>query len=49
MAVLHLPRDKSEEELVAIATTHPNVVRFIEGKRVVKTVVVPNKLINVVV
>ena len=44
-----LPRDKTEEELIAIASSHPNVLRFIEGKNVKKTVVVPNKLINVVV
>jgi len=33
----------------ALALSEENVVKFVEGKTVVKVVVVPNKLVNVVV
>lgn len=46
---LELPRGWSEEDLVTLAKNHPNVVRFLEDKKVIKTVVVPNKLLNFVV
>lgn len=46
---LELPRDRPDEELVSLATHHPNVARFVENRRVLKTVVVPNKLLNFVV
>jgi len=46
---LELPRDRSKEELVKLATDHPNVSRFLGGAAVKKTVVVPNKLLNFVV
>ena len=46
---LELPRDRSDEDLVALATSHPNVARFLDGKKVLKTVVVPNKLLNFVI
>ncbi len=45
---LELPRDRSKEELIQLATNHPNVARFLGGAKVQKTVVVPNKLLNFV-
>jgi len=45
---LELPRDRSKEELIQLATDHPNVARFLDGAKIQKTVVVPNKLLNFV-
>ena len=39
----------SRDELVAIARERPNVVAHIDGKHVVKVIVVPAKLVNFVV
>jgi leucyl-tRNA synthetase len=39
----------SEEELFRRAMAHPRVADQIDGKRVVKKIVVPNKLVNIVV
>lgn len=38
-----------QEEILALAKAEPNVVKHIEGKEIVKEIVVPNKLVNVVV
>lgn len=46
---LDLPKDKSEEQLLALATKDENVNRFIDGKEISKIIFVPNKLINIVV
>ncbi|ATZ18558.1 leucyl-tRNA synthetase [Williamsoniiplasma somnilux] len=39
----------SSEEILTIAKKDANVVKFIEGKSIVKEIVVPNKIINIVV
>ncbi|CAM3095729.1 leucine--tRNA ligase [Streptobacillus felis] len=39
----------SNEELIEKALSNENVIRNIEGKEVVKTIVVPKKLVNIVV
>jgi leucyl-tRNA synthetase len=44
---VELPKDRPEDEVIKIALDHPNVSKFIEGKRVAKTIVVPNKLLNI--
>jgi leucyl-tRNA synthetase len=41
--------DASEEELLRMARESAKVVRFLDGKEVVKEVVVPGKLVNLVV
>jgi leucyl-tRNA synthetase len=46
---LELPKDRPEEEIIQLALEHPNVSRFVAVNQVVKTVVVPNKLLNFVV
>ncbi len=46
---LELPKDKGEQEIVSVATSHPNVIKFLDGQQVRKTIFVPNKLINFVV
>jgi leucyl-tRNA synthetase len=45
---LELPKDRSDEEVTDLALAHPNVARFLDGKRVEKTIVIPNKLLNIV-
>ncbi|MBP1734091.1 MAG: leuS [Deltaproteobacteria bacterium] len=42
-------RDMDQEQLKDLVYTLDNVKRHIEGKAVVKTIVVPNKLVNIVV
>ncbi|HKF24578.1 MAG TPA: class I tRNA ligase family protein, partial [Candidatus Acidoferrum sp.] len=39
----------AEEEIVALAKAEPAVSAHLEGKRIVKTIYVPNKLLNLVV
>lgn len=43
------PVDASEDELQKLALADQNALRFIEGKKVNKVIVVPNKLVNIVV
>jgi len=43
------PTGASDEELTALAMAAPNVLAHIDGQRVVKVVVVPDKLVNIVV
>ncbi len=44
-----LPKDQSEEVIVSLAQSHPNVIKFLDGKAVKKVIFVPNKLLNIVV
>jgi leucyl-tRNA synthetase/8-oxo-dGTP pyrophosphatase MutT (NUDIX family)/predicted alpha/beta hydrolase family esterase/ASC-1-like (ASCH) protein len=48
-ANLAAPVEASEAELTDLAKADPNVARHLEGKTIVKTVVVPRKLVNFVV
>ena len=43
--VLNLPKEKVEE----LAKANENVKKFIDGMNVVKIIVVPNKIVNIVV
>jgi leucyl-tRNA synthetase len=43
------PSGAAREELEALALAAPNVRAHIDGKDVVKVIVVPDKLVNVVV
>ena len=43
------PTGASQDELIALARSQPNVQVHVDGKEVVKEVVVPGKLVNVVV
>lgn len=45
---LSIQKGLSEEEIKNLALTHPDVVRFVDGKEIVKIIVVPNRLVNVV-
>jgi leucyl-tRNA synthetase len=48
-ATLKVPAGASEADVVAKAKSDPSVARHLEGKRVVKVIFVPNKLLNLVV
>ena len=39
----------SKEEMLELAMAHENVQNFVEGKEIVKVIVVPKKLVNIVV
>ncbi len=43
------PSGAGDEELTALAMAAPNVLAHIEGRQIVKVVVVPDKLVNIVV
>lgn len=44
---IELPKNRTEEEVVRLALEHPNVAKFLESKKVARTIVVPNKLLNI--
>lgn len=43
------PVDASKDQVEQLALSEENVLRFIEGKMIVKVIVVPNKLVNIVI
>jgi len=47
-ARLDLPVDQTEATLAEMAKSHANVVKFLEGKQVLKVIFVPNKLLSFV-
>ena len=46
---IEVSTDTSNEEMETLAKNHENVIKNIEGKEVVKVIVVPKKLVNIVV
>jgi leucyl-tRNA synthetase len=48
-AALKVPAGANESDVVAKAKVDPAVARHVEGKRIVKVIFVPNKLLNLVV
>ena len=48
-ATLDLPPDSDAAAVLQAAETEPNVARALEGKRVVKRIHVPNRIVNFVV
>lgn len=48
-AEVTIPKDVNEESAKAIALNERNIQKWLEGKTVIKTVFVPNKIINFVV
>ena len=46
---LEVESDLSDDKLKELAISAPKTAEFIQGKTIVKTIVVPNKLVNVVV
>ncbi len=43
------PTDASEDEITTLATGNESVQKFLVEKLIVKTIIVPNKLVNLVV
>jgi len=48
-ATLDVSRSISKEELEKLALAAPNVIKYIEGKNIVKKIVVPGRIVNIVV
>lgn len=48
-ARLDLPKDQTQEVILDLASKHPHVASFLEGKSIQKVIFVPNKLLNIVV
>jgi leucyl-tRNA synthetase len=48
-ATLNFPIDTGEEEVKKVALAHDRVKSFTDNKKIIKTIYVPNKLVNVVV
>jgi leucyl-tRNA synthetase len=46
---ISVPADADQETVAGQALADPNVQRFVEGKEVRKTIVVPGRLVNIVV
>ncbi|HEU4648597.1 MAG TPA: leucine--tRNA ligase [Gemmatimonadales bacterium] len=46
---VHVPRDSDEATALAAALADPAVQRFLDGKQIRKTILVPNRLLNLVV
>ena len=47
-ATVTVPMDSDEGTVVAAALADPKVQKFTEGKQIVKTILVPNKLVNLI-
>lgn len=47
-AKITVDANAKDNEIESIALVDENVVKFVEGKNIVKTIVVPNKLVNIV-
>jgi leucyl-tRNA synthetase len=48
-ARIEAPADGSQEELLELAKSNENVAKYLEGAQIVKEIVVPGKLVNLVV
>jgi len=48
-ATINVAMNSSNEELLALAKSNENVLKHIEGKEIIKEIVVPNKIVNIVV
>ena len=46
---ISIPKDATKEETEEIAKKNENVLKFIDGKEIVKTIVIPGKIVNIVV
>ena len=47
-ATITVPMDSGKEAVVAAALADPKVQKFTEGKSLVKTILVKNKLVNLI-
>ena len=44
-----LPKDQSQENVMAAAMIHPGVLNFVKDQKIDKVIFVPNKLLNIVI
>lgn len=44
-----LPKDKNQEEILALAKELDTVKRYLDGQKITKVIFVPNKLLNIVI
>lgn len=47
--VVEVPIESSEAQILALAQLDKNVVKFLHGRRIVRTIIVPQKVINLIV
>lgn len=47
-AKLDMPKEAAKDELESAALSHENVVKFLDGKKPAKVIVVPGRLVNIV-
>ncbi len=43
-----LPKDRTEQEILEMSRQHPHLLSYLDGRQILKTVFVPNKLLNIV-
>ena len=43
-----VPMDSDQEAVLAAVTQEPKIAKLMEGKEIVKTIHVPNKLVNLI-
>ena len=48
-ATIKVKKDTSKEDLETLALKEENVQKHIEGKTIVKIIVVPNRIVNIVI
>ena len=48
-ATIHVKKDEKEDVVLELAMKEENVLKHIEGKSIVKKIVVPNRIVNIVV
>ena len=46
---INIPKNLSKEETEKKAMENDNVIKFTEGKEIVKVIVIPGKIVNIVV
>ena len=47
-ATVTVPMDSEQDAVLAAVTQEPKIAKLMEGKEIVKTIHVPNKLVNLI-
>jgi len=45
---IEVPADAGEDEALAAARAEPGIARWLEGRQIVKVILVPGRLLNIV-
>ena len=48
-ATIDVDKNIDKEKLIEMSKNHPNVMKFISDKEVVREIYVPNKIVNIVI